>query len=287
MSSSRVVFLRDSQNADGGWGYLPAQTSAVEATAAVALALRGESAAGELYRGALAWLDRLQHGDGGWGVGPSDRESGWATAWAVWALTGSGFPPDAAARGVEWLLAVKTSEPGSDDDIQRTKQTLGIDPTLRGWSWWPGEATWVEPTALTVLALASLPSTPAIQDRIAEAVRYLVDRRCREGGWNVGNPVMFSQALPPRAHPTALAVLALSRAAPEQLRPEDLSALRADMRSDGGALALASGLLALRERGEEDPSAAGRLAELQQADGSWNSNVYHTAFALMAERGGI
>ena len=74
---------------------------------------------------------------------------------------------------------------------------------------------------------------------------------------------------------------------PEQLLPEDLSALRADMRSDGGALALASGLLALREHGDDDAVAAARLAEIQQADGSWNSDVYHTAFALILERGGI
>ena len=56
------------------------------------------------------------------------------------------------------------------------------------------------------------------------------------------------------------------------------------MRHDGGTLALAWGLLALRTLGEDDAAAA-RLALLRDGDGGWNSNPYHTAVAMMAERG--
>jgi len=285
MVPSASDFLHTSQNADGGWGYLPGQASAVEPTSAAIMGLRDEPKGQSAVEGALSWLSAAQNGDGGWGVARG-AVSGWQTGWAILALAAAQGTGDAVTRGTNWLLKVKPAE-AQRDDMQKLEATLAIDFTLRGWPWLPGEATWIEPTCLAVLALCAVTRTNESDARVAEAVRYLKDRRCRPGGWNVGNPVMFSQSLPPRTHPTALAVLALSRAAPEQLLPEDLSALRADMRSDGGALALASGLLALRERGDDDAVAAARLAEIQLADGSWNSNVYHTAFALILERGGI
>ena len=124
----------------------------------------------------------------------------------------------------------------------------------------------------------------AVQARIEEAVRYLVDRRCRPGGWNVGNPMMFGRALPPRTCPTAWALLALAKAAREAIRPEDSDALREDMRIDGGALALAWGLCALHALGQEDVEARARLAALQEPDGGWRGNPYTTAVALLAAK---
>ena len=116
---------------------------------------------------------------------------------------------------------------------------------------------------------------------------YLTDRRCAGGGWNFGNPVMLGAGLPPRAHPTAWALLALARLKPDAIRAEDMTALRAEMARDGGALALGLGLLALRTLGEDDGSSAARLALLQLPDGSWNGNPYHTAVALLAARGSL
>jgi hypothetical protein len=196
-----------------------------------------------------------------------------------------GVAGDLGERGVIWLLGVKTLR-FTDDKLQREmQQKLAIDPTLRGWPWLPGEATWIEPTALALLALGAVPRTSAIQARLDEAVRYIEDRRCRGGGWNFGNPVMLGGNLPPRAHPTAWALLALAKLAPAAVRPEDVAALRAEVGRDGGASALAWGLLALRALGQDDADAAGRLTALQGPGGGWNDNPYHTAVALMAIRG--
>lgn len=284
-STSALNFLQASQNPDGGWGYGPRQASVTEATAAAMLALREEPAAADSLARGLNWLAAAGHPDGGWGLGREDDQSGWQTAWAVLALTHCGGADDLQQQGVTWLLEVKTLSFG-DDKLQREmQQKLAIDPTLRGWPWLPGEATWIEPTALALLVLGASPRTPAIQARLDEAVRYIVDRRCRGGGWNFGNPVMLGGNLPPRAHPTAWALLALARLALVAVRPEDIAALRAEMEHDGGASALAWGLLALRGLGEDDPAAADRLIALQEPDGSWNANPYHTAVALMAMRG--
>ena len=105
---------------------------------------------------------------------------------------------------------------------------------------------------------------------------------------------MLGTALPPRAVPTAWAVLALHHFAPATVSADDIAALHHGMAEDGGALALAWGVLALQRLEQEPfrargrPGAAGRTDEterllaLQAADGSWNQNAYHTAVALMA-----
>jgi hypothetical protein len=281
MNTPGGQYLVANANPDGGWGYAAGETSCTEPTAAAALALSGDSGPPEARNLALAWLQGSQHRDGGWGVSKEDESSGWPTAWAVLALLKAGAAAEPVSRGVEWLLRVERAAAGVDS-LEVTRKVLEIDPTLRGWPWLPGEATWVEPTALAMMALVRAPRTAQISARLDESVRYLIDRRCRGGGWNVGNPVMFSQALPPRSCPTAWALLALANVARDAIRGEDLEVLRDDMHSDGGALALGWGLVALRTLGQDDAYAAARLDALQKPDGSWNGNSYHTAVAVMA-----
>ena len=197
----------------------------------------------------------------------------------------AGDATQAVDRGAAWLLrtqALDSAASATAEELQQSKTAHGMDLTLRAWPWLPGQASFVEPSAMALWALTSIPSSPAIRARADQAVRYLVDRRCQPAGWNVGNPMMFSRAFPPRACPTAWTLLALAQAAPEAIRPADIDALRADMRVDGGALALAWGLCALHALGQEDAEARARLAALQQPDGGWGGNPYTTAVALMA-----
>ncbi len=282
------TFLLRAQNGDGGWGYASGHASTVEATSAAALALAGTAgAAVAALRRALAWLAVAQHRDGGWGLARDDAESGWQTAWVVLALASHRAAEAVVRRGVAWLLDVQLVRVEKPEDVRWAKATLGIDPALRGWPWLPGQAGWVEPTALALLALAPWAASPDVGPRLDEGVRYLRDRRCRGGGWNVGNPVMFSQALPPRAGPTAWVLLALARLAPDTILGEDVTTLQNEMRGDGSASALAWGLLALRVLGRDDPAAAARLLARQGTEGGWDANPYHTAVALLALRGAL
>ena len=66
---------------------------------------------------------------------------------------------------------------------------------------------------------------------------------------------------------------------------EDIAALQAEMASDGGALALGLGVLALRILGENADGGTARLRALRGVDGGWNGNPYHTAIAIIALRG--
>lgn len=284
MNTPALNFLLATQNGDGQWGYAPGHGSAVEATAAVVLALTDSGEAEEARNRALAWLISAQNRDGGWGLNREDRRSGWQTAWAVLALSSSDDGGrEAAALGADWLLGVDVFQP--DDDMEQDmRELLGIEPTLRGWPWRPGEASFVEPTALAMLALEAFPDRQGVVARLEEATKYLLDRRCRPGGWNVGNPTMFGQMLPPRAEPTAWTLLALARFKPEAISAGDREALRIQMDLDGGTQALGWGILALQSLGESGEQAFQRLVARQRRDGSWEGNPYHTAVALLAAR---
>ncbi len=278
-------FLERTQNPDGGWGYRPGARSMTEPTGAVLLALADGSGSYAIGPG-RAWLERAQHPDGGWGIDPQDPESSWCTAWAVLALSHLEPASPAVARGIRWLLQTPTIRVTGDELTAEVRRILKIDPSLRGWPWRTGEVSWVEPTALALLALYAASAAADHRDRIEEAIRYLIDRRCLGGGWNFGNPFMLGAYLPPRPHPTAWALLALWALAPEAIRPEDLEALRTEMHRDGGAMALALGIMALEAMGKTDREARERLMMRQQPDGSWESNPYVTALALLALNGG-
>lgn len=284
MEPSAQIFLLETQHRDGGWGYAPGHAATVEATSAAVLALAPAEAATASLERAVAWLAAAQHNDGGWGLGADDPASGWQTAWAVLALTAAGQKEAETARGSAWLLRVQLALVEKPEDVNWTRVTLGIDPSLRGWPWQPGQASWVEPTALALQALAPQTAAPTVRPRLDEAIRYLQDRRCRGGGWNVGNPVMFSQPLPPRACPTAWVLIALAKLAPAAILDDDLATLRREMYADGSASALGWGLWTLRVLGHAEPQAASRLRDRQAANGGWNENPYHTAIALLALR---
>lgn len=284
MPTSPIAFLLTSQYRDGGWGYTAGGAAAVEPTAVALLALRNEPSASPLRERAIAWLRAAQHRDGGWGLNAEDPESAWQTAWGILTLARAGRDPAAVERGRRWLLAVEAFV-GADEMNAEWRRLLNIDPRLRGWPWRPDEASWVEPTALALLALAGETSSAQAAARIEEATHYLTDRHCAGGGWNFGNPVMLGAALPPRAQPTALALLALARHAPDAIQPADVAVLRGEMAREGGALALAWGLLALRVLGEDDALAAATLAARQREDGGWDASPYHTGLALLALSG--
>ena len=200
------AFLARSQNPDGGWGYRPGSPSATEPTGAALVALGPDPEAAPAVERARRWLEAAQRPDGGWGMDPEDPESHWMTAWGILGL--ARLDPHALeiTRGVRWLIELPVIRIEAAELTAEVRRTLRIDPALRGWPWRPGEASWVEPTALALLALHAASAVEAHRDRIAEAVGYLVDRRCVGGGWNFGNPFMLGANLPPRPHPTASAI---------------------------------------------------------------------------------
>lgn len=211
-----VILAR--QNADGGWGYHPRAESNVEATAWALLALR--SADHEPYsepalRG-LSWLFEAQLPDGSWPAVAAQDAGCWVTSLACLALHVHDECLAAVARGLNWLVDAWPSE-GSlwwrvRSRLARKSSVVRQNSSLRGWSWTPGAASWVEPTSYALILFqhtANLLRLPGVTERVGLAEAMLYDRMCPAGGWNSGNPRVYGVAGEPRVGPTAWALLAL------------------------------------------------------------------------------
>jgi hypothetical protein len=188
------------------WGYHVGSPSATEPAALTALALiahRQDRAAA----GPLAWLLSLQATDGSLGIDAAQSTPGWPTSLAVLAWhAAQGSPPKdqkrstAIDRALAWILQTE----GASIEITAG---MGHDSTIRGWPWVEGTHSWVEPTAMHLLALKH--TGHGDHARARDAVRLLQDRLLDGGGCNYGNTVVFKQQLRPHVQPTGLALLAL------------------------------------------------------------------------------
>jgi hypothetical protein len=214
-----VPLLLDGQNADGGWGYRHGAQSSVEATSWALLALLKLQKIAQVAQAStsgLDWLRKAQLSDGSWPQFAGLPRGCWATAPASLALFAHRRASDQVARGLQWLCDTWPAEGGFIWRLRERFSNRGIvvrqDSSLRGWSWTPGTASWVEPTSYSLIALRHiseelLPSAAAKRIRVAE--KMLHDRACSQGGWNGGNPLIYGVAGIPRVGPTALALMAL------------------------------------------------------------------------------
>ena len=230
------------QNADGGWPY-DRGTSRVEPTVFALLALnqRREGASVQAAGRALGWLERQQRPDGGWAPAPSVDDSTWVTALPLLAPE---LAPQTRARALAWLIRQTAADTGL---WYRLRQALRSRPAeaYLGWSWFPGTAAWVTPTALAILALRQ--SAPG-QPRIQAGCDFLRSRRCRDGGWNHGSNGALGYDAVSYPETTGQALLALAPA--RDLEPS-VAIAEHHLRATRSANAAAWLRLALRAHGRE------------------------------------
>jgi energy-coupling factor transport system substrate-specific component len=91
-----LAWLRRVQNADGGWGAVPAASSDPDSTGAVLQALGGSSRA---TRRGVRYLRRSQHAGGGWALTTSSPPNAQSTAWAIQGLLAAGVDPSSVRSG--------------------------------------------------------------------------------------------------------------------------------------------------------------------------------------------
>jgi hypothetical protein len=195
----------------GGWGYRPDTAPSAEPTALACLGLLGSEEdrpaphpVVEIERSA-GWLVSLQRRDGALGVSPALPVPVWTTPHAVLLWSALGGYATERARAIDWLLAQeglavpRGASPGAAADH---------DTTLVGWPWIDGTHSWLEPTALAVLALRC--AGKADHPRVRAGLQLIRDRALAGGGWNYGNRAAFGHELRPQPGPTGLALLALA-----------------------------------------------------------------------------
>jgi hypothetical protein len=235
-------------------GYLPSGPASTEPTALAALLL---TSTGKLEAAAKAteWLARLQNADGSIGTTATRGTPNWPTAWAVLAATawraaqnnsdktnGRESKQDFNLDGaVSWLLhAAGEAMPATSG--------IGHNAALTGWPWVADTHSWVEPSAMAVLALKA--AGYAEHPRTREAVLLLTDRLLSGGGCNYGNTIVLGQELLPHVQPTGLALLALAGEADRDGRiNRSLDYLSAVLSAKTTSASLAYGLLGLAAHG--------------------------------------
>ena len=247
-------------------GYAPGQSPAAEPSALAALALIS-SGQQRAAAPALDFLVACQGNDGAVGIRPNEPTPGWPTSLAVlaWQAADEAARRDAyrpmARRGIDWILEARgTTMPVTPE--------MGHNTQLVGWSWADNTHSWIEPTAMYVLALKQ--SGLGTHARVREAVTLLVDRLLLAGGCNYGNTMVLGQTLRPHVQPTGLAMLALAGESPmsnvqsPRSPPDPESRIQRSLeylrRPPLTASSLAWGLLGLGAHGIELPNADVLLA---------------------------
>jgi hypothetical protein len=261
--------LLAAQNRDGGWGASAGGSSSTEATAigVMAIAAVGRDSLRPRVDDGLSWLGRVQKADGGWAPTPAVESSSWSTAPAVIAFANLAPTADAGVRGWQWLVEHEGAGLGWLGwvlwKLFARMRVTELNPDLKGWPWIPGAFSWVEPTALGLIALKKL--RPArgnakAAGRIQQGELMIYDRMCEGGGWNYGNSKTLGEALQPFPDTTALALLALSDHRERPANQQSLEALQRTMRGVQSGLALALAILCLDVYGRDASAFRSQLA---------------------------
>jgi len=264
--------LRRARTAGAGWGYRAGEASRVEPTVYALLALH--AAGVPLPPDALSWLTKNQNADGSWG-GPHGPDGPWVTALPSILFHALGKAPEPCARAETWLLEARSEV--MDHLVNDPVVTNGH---LLGWPWTAGTFGWVEPTAHAVTALRIAGRKHA---RVEEAIRFLNDRRCEQGGWNYGTPRVRDIALPPYPYTTAQALVALATPGTTTMTIErDFEVLMSFLHEPLGIFDLAWIAIALDANGRDPGPVLARLAAAPQDHGGWEENVHALAIAALA-----
>lgn len=276
-------FLRRAQNPDGGWGYHPGAPGSVEPTAWSILALNSQqSASGESLAAGSNWLRNAQTADGAWPTADGKHLGCWVTAIACLALLKTASPSDPTLqKGLQWLCETRPAEGKMMWRLQHTWSRQNIvrqNHSLSGWSWTPGTASWVEPTAFVLLLLKNVPEEfhpSAAPKRLELAERMLYDRVCPGGGWNAGNPLVYGVPGVPRVGPTVWALLALSDHRKQSANLESLKWLERCYEGIQGPGSATLANLCLRVYGVSTPPIDPRLADLYR-----NNEFLHNTLVM-------
>ncbi len=265
-------------------GYLARDAGAAEPTAisALALAAHGQT---DAARQAADWLAATQATDGSVAVRRNTDGPCWPTSLAVLAWHAVD-PVDFAEqidRAVTWMLSIRGKTQVRSSEIKH-------DPTLVAWPWVVGTHSWIEPTALHVLALKA--TGYGDHPRVREAVRLLVDRQIPGGGCNYGNTGVLGQTLWPHVQPTGLALWALGGETLGRGRIKaSIAWLRQALCQRTTCTSLAWGLLGLQahdsHRGGTIPDGASDWIEQAQARNSAGQRSAYKAALLSLAAGAV
>lgn len=255
--------LTKAANPQGGWSYEPGKASRLEPTCWALMA-----------RGLQPNHNRLDDSPHRKFFQSCQHPRGWLVEDASW-------PVNVAFNAVVAFTWVNrpdlTTEAQMTNLVDRLAAEKGVplpqvpsyrqDNTLQGWSWLDATFSWVEPTAWGLLALrkamrAGLVAEGPARARIAEAERLLVDRSCRDGGWNFGNSNVLGQDLFAHVPTTAVALLALQGRRDEPIVARSLAFLESNWADEPSTFSLGLSMICLQAHDRPVDAIADRLSSI-------------------------
>lgn len=174
---------------------------------------------------------------------PAAQEAFWPTAIAVLAWHGASQYNESKSRALSFLL--KTAGTHFPPD---PKKVVAHDTSIKGWSWTGGTHSFVDPTAMTLLALEITGQSG--HPRFREAVTMLMNRQLPHGGWNYGNTFVYGKELHPFVDTTGMALAALAGHVEKEKISGSLRYLQAQAEQARTPLSLAWALFGLGAWGE-------------------------------------
>jgi hypothetical protein len=174
-----------------------------DATAWAVIALEACESDRYLTNTACQRLARSQLSDGRITAVEGHPESYWPTSLALLAWKKVAGFQQQAGLATQFLLSTTGKHWPKQKD-----SAAAHNPSIKGWPWIEDTYSWIEPTALAILALRS--SGFKGHARVREAAIMILDRQLPSGGWNYGNKIVFNKELRPIPAYTGMALTALS-----------------------------------------------------------------------------
>ena len=269
------------------WNYGDRSAKSAEPAALCSLALTGDGHFDEAEE-SLNWLAEIQTKSGGVTVDGDSSSPNWPTglailAWHHWdRVSGSTRFATNIERAISWLLKTEGTTIPPDE-----AKHIGHDTTLVGWPWVVGTHSWIEPTAISALALRTMDLADHI--RVTDAIELLIDRQLPQGGCNYGNTFILGQRLRPHIQPTGWAMLALRGVASTEKIKKSLTFLRRSLSSRLSLVSASFAILGLNahyELNEQQNNASQRqLLETLSRQAVESSNAYQLSLFAHAYQG--
>jgi hypothetical protein len=157
-----------------------------------------------------------------------------------------------------------------------------------GWPWIMETYSWVEPTALAILALNL--SGYGTHERVHEAVRRLKDFQLPSGGWNIGSLIIFGRETYPQIDCTGIALTALKGYVRKEEIDRSLHYLKSEIALCRTPLSLGWALFGLDAWGERPPEVKRWLLDClsrQKKYGDYGTTLLSLVLLAYEAKGGF
>ncbi len=239
---------------EGGFSMKSGGKYRTEATAWALTALSAAGEKAELLKSSRSCLAFNQLENGLVPYSADHPEAIWTTPLAILAWQGSDEFSFNRDKAIDFLLRSSgshwTREPNA---------SVGHDTALKGWPWTSELHSWVEPTALSIVALRA--TGYEMHERVRDAFLMLLDRQLIKGGWNYGNTTVFGKELYPMPETTGMALSSIAGMAPKKSVDKSLNYLRSKIEKARTPITLGWGVLALSAYGERPEGAEQLIVE--------------------------